>query len=172
MNSGLQYHGMFQIGLRETMGFNLHRARGRILTLGISVAAFLYVILLFYLHHQNGNWAVSAFSALPASLAVGLLAAYIRIFLLRRKIEKAFSNGSIHPFVQNIRLNEKGISVLSGGIRTAYSWKELLRHQETKGAFYLYFPDRKSYFLPKAQMDGEVDITLVRSILHGIPSSN
>ncbi len=168
MKQGKQYRGIFRIGEAETLRYNLHRAKWRIVTLGACFGIFLFVLLLLFFRSQGLSWLLGAVSALPISIAVGLFAAYLRIYLLRQKIAKAYLTGSVRPFVQNISLNDHGISVLSGGVRTAHSWGELLRRQENGYAFYLYFPARQTYFLPKAQMDGEDAIRLVRSILSGI----
>lgn len=162
----MQFHGVFKIGRKENIHYNLFVSQSRLILMTVLVFVLIALMLGVTNYGQTRSLPDTLLFALPMALAGSLLFIVINGVMMIFRINKNYKNKTAYDFTQDITIDEEGVHAASERGDALLRWKNIELVRESGKTFYLFMSKTQAYVLPKYQLeDPEADAAKIRALL-------
>lgn len=162
----MEFQGTFMVTREDNIRYNLFLLRKKIVSMCVLIFIVLAGMLFLTANRIFGQvnvWTLLII-ILIALAAAALYAAYSYFIRVRLRINKAYRDGSLKDFEQQVTVDRNGVRIASEQNAKDVAFKYIWFVHETKKTFYLFVAENVAIFLSKDQIADRKSIETLRAI--------
>lgn len=162
----MQFHGVFKIGRKENIRYNLFVSQTRLIVMTVVVFVLIAVMLGVTDFVRTRSLGDTLLFALPLALGGSVLFIVLNTVMLIFRVNKSYKEKTAYEFTQDITIDESGVHATSERGRALLEWSKIEKVREAGHAFYLFLSKTQAYVLPKYQLaNRSEDAAQIRALL-------
>lgn len=162
----MQFHGVFKIGRKENIRYNLFVSQTRLIVMTVVVFVLIAVMLGVTDFVRTRSLGDTLLFSLPLALGGSVLFIVLNAVMLIFRVNKSYKEKTAYEFTQDITIDESGVHATSERGSALLEWSKIEKVREAGHAFYLFLSKTQAYVLPKYQLaNRSEDAAQIRALL-------
>ena len=161
----MQFHGVFKIGRKENIQYNLFVSQTRLIIMTVVVFVLIALMLGVTNYAQIHSLPDTLLFSLALALGGSVLFIVLNVVMLIFRINKSYKEKKAYDFTQDITIDKEGVHASSERGGALLKWKNIEKVRESGRSFYLFLSKTQAYVLPKYQLENpEADAAQIREL--------